>query len=55
MKTMTIKLTEDQLDIVIYELKQSLLGDNDSYERKLKTIIKKLEDEKNGEETNKKR
>lgn len=41
--TITIKLTEDQLDTVIYELKQSLLGDNDPYERKLKNIIKKLE------------
>jgi hypothetical protein len=53
--TITIKLTEDQLDTVIYELNQGLLGDNDPYERKLKTIIKKLEEAKeNGKGINKK-
>lgn len=44
----TVKFTDEQLDMVIYELEQSLRGDNDSYEKKLKTIIKKLEGERDG-------
>lgn len=42
----TIRLRDDQIDMIVYELNQSIMGDNDSYDKKLKTIIKKLEEEK---------
>lgn len=42
-----INLTKKQVEIVIYELSQSLRGDDDSYDKKLKTIIKKLEESQN--------
>lgn len=44
-----VKFTDEQLGMVIYELDQALRGDNDPYEKKLKTIIKKLEGVKNGQ------
>lgn len=49
MKTKTVKLTEPQLEMAIYELEQSLRGDNDSYEKRLTALINKLKDAKGGE------
>ena len=44
-KTITLKLTKPQAEMVLYELEQSVMGNNDSYDKKLKTIIKKLKEE----------
>lgn len=44
MAALTYKFTRPQVEMMIYELKQSVIGDNDSYDKRLKTIIKKLED-----------
>lgn len=46
-----VKFTDEQLHMVIYELDQSIRGDNDSYDRKLKTIIKKLKETQDGEKS----
>ena len=40
-----LKFTKQQIEMIVFELKQSVRGDNDPYDRKLKTIIKKLEGE----------
>lgn len=44
MAALTYKFTRPQVEMMIYELKQSVVGDNDPYDKRLKTIIKKLED-----------
>lgn len=44
-KTVTLSLTKKQAEMVLYELQQSIRGDNDAYDRQLKNIIKKLEDQ----------
>ena len=43
-KTITYKFTEKQVEMMIYEMEQSVRGDDDSYDRKLKTLIKKLKE-----------
>lgn len=47
-KTITIRFTQPQVEMLIYELEQSVIGDNDSYDRKLKTLIKKIKEERDG-------
>ncbi len=42
---LSFKFTRNQVEMMIYELEQSVMGNNDSYDRKLKTIIKKLKEE----------
>lgn len=42
--TLSYKFTKPQVEMMVYELEQSVMGDNDAYDRKLKTIIKKLKD-----------
>ena len=43
-KQIHVTLSQPQVEMIIYELKQSLTCDSDAYDKKLKTIIKKLED-----------
>lgn len=43
-----IQFTKQQVEMMVYELKQSVRGDSDSYDKKLKTIIRKLEENLNG-------
>lgn len=40
----TINLSKAQAEMVIYELNNSLRGDDDPYDNKLKRIIKKVEE-----------
>lgn len=42
---LSFKFTRNQVEMMIYELEQSVMGNNDYYDRKLKTIIKKLKEE----------
>ena len=44
--TRTIKLTDNQIDLIIYELNQSIRGDDDAYDRKINNIINKLKEDK---------
>lgn len=41
----SLTFTKPQVEMMIYELEQSVMGNNDSYDKKLKTIIKKLKEE----------
>lgn len=45
-KTKTITLTEKQVEIVLYELEQGIMGDDpkDAYDQALKRIIKKIQE-----------
>ncbi len=42
---LSFKFTRNQVEMMIYELEQSVMGNNASYDRKLKTIIKKLKED----------
>lgn len=46
MKGITVTLTKPQVELVVYELGQSLRGDDDAYDKRIKAVIKKLEGEK---------
>lgn len=43
-KTKTISFTKAQVEMLVYELKCGVRGDGDSYDTRLKKLIKKVEE-----------
>lgn len=43
--TLSYKFSRQQVEMMIWELEQSVRGDDDAYDKKLKVIVKKLKEE----------
>lgn len=43
-KSRTVTFTEPQVEMLLYELRASIRGDDDPYDNKLKRLIKKIEE-----------
>lgn len=40
----TVKLTDKEIEMITWELKQGVVGDNSSYDKRLERLISKMED-----------
>lgn len=42
----TLRLTDKEMDLISWELKQGIIGDGSSYDKRLERLIQKIEEAK---------